>query len=356
MDNNHGRRLILNERIHIVKMYYETRSFKEINDNWGDSFQTRPPTKRSCQQLIKKFEETGSVTDAPRSGAPKTVNTIENRELVATAYVASPKKSQRKATHELQISRRSLNRIMTEIGLTPYRPRLLQGLLEDDSDRRVQFCEEFLSLYHINPDILDKVIWTDEASFKLNGRINRHNSVYWSLENPHEILTKEVNAPGITVWGGLTSNGLIGPFFFDGTVNALNYEEMLQTKLWPMFEHHHDVQNLFFQQDGAPPHYGNNVRKWLDVHFPKRWIGRRGSIDWPARSPDLSPPDFFLWGVLKDKVFSHKPPTIAALKNAIEIEWQTISPQLCHKVAHSVIHRLEDCLKAEGSHFEHLYN
>jgi hypothetical protein len=59
-----------------------------------------------------------------------------------------------------------------------------------------------------------------------------------------------------------------------------------------------------FQQDGAPPHFGNVVRDTLDSEFPGRWIGRTGPIPWPPRSPDLTPPDFFLWGYVKDKVFA----------------------------------------------------
>ncbi|KAL1506305.1 hypothetical protein ABEB36_005694 [Hypothenemus hampei] len=31
-----------------------------------------------------------------------------------------------------------------------------------------------------------------------------------------------------------------------------------------------------------------DVRKWLYHEFPNKWIRRRGSIEWPARSPDLS--------------------------------------------------------------------
>ena len=162
-------------------------------------------------------------------------------DLVAAAFVQSPK-LQRKASSELQISRRSLGHIMTEIGLRPFCPRLLQALNDNDPDRRQQFCEEFLSLYHLDSKIVDKVIvWTDEATFKLNGRINRHTSVYWADENPHEIFFKEVNTPGITVWGALSGNGLIGPFFFDKTVNAQNYEEMLKTKLRPLLRDRQDV-------------------------------------------------------------------------------------------------------------------
>ena len=50
------------------------------------------------------------------------------------------------------------------------------------TDRQQQFCEEFLSLYHLDYKIVDKEIWTDEATFKLNGRINRHNSVLLGRE------------------------------------------------------------------------------------------------------------------------------------------------------------------------------
>ena len=47
----------------------------------------------------------------------------------------------------------------------------------------------------------------------------------------------------------------------------------------------------FFQQDGVPPHYDAQVRQFLDQRFHNHWIGRRGPIEWPARSPDLSPLD-----------------------------------------------------------------
>ena len=57
--------------------------------------------------------------------------------------------------------------------------------------------------------------------------------------------------------------------------------------------------------------------KWLDEHFPDRWIGRRGFVEWPARSPDLTPLDFFLWGVLKNQVFSDKPKTLNDLKGKL---------------------------------------
>ena len=66
----------------------------------------------------------------------------------------------------------------------------------------------------------------------------------------------------------------------------------------------HDRQpRVLFQLDGAPPHCGLRVRKALDDAFPNRWIGRDGPTFWPARSPDITPLDFFLFGYVKTKVF-----------------------------------------------------
>jgi hypothetical protein len=53
-------------------------------------------------------------------------------------------------------------------------------------------------------------------------------------------------------------------------------------------------RNIWFQQDGAPPHYGVDLRLFLNNILPSRWIGRRGAIEWPVRSPDLSPLNVFL--------------------------------------------------------------
>ena len=88
---------------------------------------------------------------------------------------------------------------------------------------------------------------------------------------------------------------------------------------------------------------------WLDDHFPDRWIGRRGAIEWPPRSPDLTPPDFFLWGVLKDLVYSEKPRTIAALKDVICNKIAMIELDLCRKVCRSVPSRLQKCIEAQGA-------
>ena len=67
--------------------------------------------------------------------------TEENEIRVSMTFVNSPKKSTRRAAQELCLPRTTLRRSMRKLNLKPYRPRLLHGLLEDDTDRRLQFCE-----------------------------------------------------------------------------------------------------------------------------------------------------------------------------------------------------------------------
>ncbi|KAJ4449981.1 hypothetical protein ANN_01388 [Periplaneta americana] len=54
------------------------------------------------------------------------------------------------------------------------------------------------------------------------------------------------------------------------------------------------INNFIFMQDGAPPHFSNHVRRYLNDTIPGRWIGRGGGEDqlhrrWPPKSPDLTP-------------------------------------------------------------------
>jgi hypothetical protein len=72
-------------------------------------------------------------------------------------------------------------------------------------------------------------------------------------------------------------------------------------------------QRLWFQHAGAPAHYGEDVRQWLNATNPERYIGCGRPITWPSRLPDLTPMDIFLWGHLKELVYAVPPRTIEAL-------------------------------------------
>ena len=66
------------------------------------------------------------------------------------------------------------------------------------------------------------------------------------------------------------------------------------------FPYFSESSKKIFQQNGAPAHYAVGVRAALDKSLNRRWFGKRASLaENPPRSPDLTVPDFYLWGHIK---------------------------------------------------------
>ena len=104
------------------------------------------------------------------------------------------------------------------------------------------------------------------------------------------------------------------------TVNGENYLEILCEVVVPQLQTKPNFDELFFQQDGTSPHYALRVRDYLNKVFTQRWFGRTGSIEWPPCSSDLTPMDFFFWGVVKNKEYvknKKNPKTVNELKDCI---------------------------------------
>ena len=129
------------QRKWILKQYWRTENAERVRTAWVEAFNTPPQTRLTIYRIRDKFDAAGSVTNAPKSGRPRTSMTEENETRVAMTFVNSPKKSTRRAAQELSLLRMSLRRLMRELNLKQYHPRLLGGLLEDDPDQRLQFCE-----------------------------------------------------------------------------------------------------------------------------------------------------------------------------------------------------------------------
>ena len=79
-------------------------------------------------------------------------------------------------------------------------------------------------------------------------------------------------------------------------------------------------------------------------------IYRFADIAWPDRSPDLTKPDFFLWGFLKDRVFQWRIMTIQEIKEAIFDEFTAIDGDLGRRVYGNFQTSLQQCIDITGGH------
>ena len=131
---------------------------------------------------------------------------------------------------------------------------------------------------------------------------------------------------------GLSSKELLGLYFFDETVTGSTYRKLLVDYAWSQLQ----WKRLYFQYNGATPHYAVIVHEWLDEKFPGRWIGRHGPFDWLTRLPDLTPCNFSLWEYLKDIVVKEPCTSIIQLQNRVQEACAGITKAMCRKVCHSV--------------------
>ncbi|GFV71558.1 uncharacterized protein TNCV_15151 [Trichonephila clavipes] len=94
----------------------------------------------------------------------------------------------------------------------------------------------------------------------------------------------------------------------------------------------HDVQELWFQQDGATCRTARATIDSLKYVFADRRISRFGPGNCPPRSCDLTPVEYFLWGYVKSLVYADKPQTLAHLEYNIRRVIADIRPQMVKKI------------------------
>ena len=113
------------------------------------------------------------------------------------------------------------------------------------------------------------------------------------------------------------------------------------------------TDGTIYQQDGAPPHFANIVRTFLDEEFPARYIGRGSSyITWPARSPHLTPLNFCQWGFVNDQVYRTPVRNLADLQERIYAAVNNVTPQMLHNTWVKFKYRLYISRATNGSHVE----
>ncbi|GFX00599.1 transposase [Trichonephila clavipes] len=111
----------------------------------------------------------------------------------------------------------------------------------------------------------------------------------------------------------------------------------------------HDVQGLWFQQDGATCHTARATINLLKDTFGDRLISRFGPVNWPPRSCDLTPLDYFLWGYVKSLVYADMPQTLDHLEDNIRRVIADIRRQMVGKVIENWTSRLDYIRANRGS-------
>jgi hypothetical protein len=351
-------RIELADRITLIELYFKNgesvaqtfRAYKTLKNMKGSG---DPFHRQTLLNLVHRFRETGNVADLKGRGRPTIAEDVV--EAVNTEICEREgRTSVRSLQNVLQIPKSTIHVILKRhLRMRPYKFHIVPILTDLHRERRVQFSTDFLARLEENPNLLENVLFSDEATFYLNGTVSSHLFRIWSSENPNAIVEQYAHSPKITVWFAFSQKFRVTPYFFTGNVNGDSYRQLIQGHLVPFLKQHHRFRQTTFQQDGATPHTAANTIELLQSFFHDQLIALGTNWEWPANSPDLSPLDYFLWGYIKQKVYCSSPKTVSELQTSIETAIANIEADLLVESIESLRDRLTMCIAVNGGHYEH---
>ena len=223
--------LSVDERIEIVLLMARLQSVTLVRRHLARDG-CEAPSERTIRDTFTRFKETGSVLDRKRSGRPS--NEEEREEVIEQLLEENSHTSIRKLSNETGFSYGSVQQTL-KVGLKkfPYKLQVHQGLSEEDCASRVQMCNDLLLLMDEDDEFLKRIIFSDEATFNINGLVNRHNCRIWGSSAPTETMQRVQGGPKVTVWIGISFDKIYGPYFFEDNVSSANYLDMLQRCFMP---------------------------------------------------------------------------------------------------------------------------
>jgi hypothetical protein len=141
--------------------------------------------------------------------------------------------------------------LLKRLMFKPYCIQMVQQLSDEDHRRWLDFCLQLQDLISSDDHFLEKVQFSDEATFHVSGAVNCHNVRIWGSEHPHAYVEHQCDSPKVNVFCTISSQKVYAPFFFaEETVTGMTYLDMLQLWLMPQLQ---NIPMFIFREDEVPP-------------------------------------------------------------------------------------------------------
>ena len=144
-------------------------------------------------------------------------------------------------------------------------------------------------------------------------------------------------------WGGFSLKGKTELAFYEDTLDAEGYQDILQNSLLPAAQawFGDEKQEWELQQDKASCHTAKSTKRWLEQHGVDVVEG------WPTKGDGIDPIEN-LWAILDERLESKKFSTENGMKKAIRQVWEEVDLSLLHNLINSAPDRLRRIKKAKG--------
>ena len=325
-------RLGVQERMRVVVLNEEGYSLNSIAKRLRIG-------RRTVQEIVKKYAETGDVQDRLGRGRKKKTSSREDRKIIQSSI-----KDRRKSSSEipremkeeigLELSSRTIRRRLLDAGLKSCRAKKKPLLSEKARQKRLQWALEHRSFNWAN------VVFSDESRFCLVS----DRPVIVRRRPGEEYLPQCLNTTmkhgggGIMVWGCIARAGIGRLHKIDGNVTAQHYLKILKYCAVPSLQHLFGDQPAIFQQDNAPCHTAKVVKESIEAN-------NIDILSWPGNSPDLNAIEH-IWDHLARQVAKEKFSNGQELLDKLKVEWEKIPLCFLEKLIDSMPQRIEAVIKA----------
>jgi transposase len=303
----------------------------------------------TISRMIQRLEETGTVKDRPRPGQPRKTSHADDRSLTMRMLRNRRVTAKRLRQDLLQdrgvrVSTDTVRRRLRAAGVRAYRP--YRGIVLTPGHRRARLAwarrHQRLTQLQWN-----KVMVTDESRIllqRIDGRLRIWRRRGERYADACTVETDRFGGGGsLMVWGGISGSHRTALVIVEGNLNGMRYrDEILRGHVIPFLQQHPEVTT--FQHDNARPHTARICTQYLEENHVN-------IMQWPAKSPDLSPIEN-LWGRLKDRVgqLDNPPTTILELARVLQREWEAIPQADIRKLFNGMRRRCTKCITAQGGH------
>jgi len=249
---------------------------------------------------------------------------------------STPKELRRQL--QLPLSARTIRRRLDEHGLFGCVTREEYPYTDEHLRARISFGHGYGNW---SVDQWDTVLWSDECHIYLGPHGQEWVQRPIGAAYEQKYMTRTIlDPPSLSFWGCMSGRGIGALHIYTGDLDAERYTGVLGTHLLSTARRLFPSGQWWFQQDNASFHTGSVASRW----FATRGIDL---IDFPVRSPDLSPIEN-LWANLKRRVEKRNARDVIELSRHLKLEWSATDPVVLSHLVHSMPRRCQLVVQNEG--------
>jgi transposase len=324
------------DKLQIIELKAKKMSLIKISNKIKKNYGT-------VTAFYRRYKKRKTITNATSTGRPPKVTKRMRRNVVRAAKKCrTASVSQiRQDLNITEVTRRTINNIMLDVGLVSLKPTKKCKLTEPQRKKRLDWAKKH---QNFTTEYWEEWIFSDESSYQLGysagQRVRRSRG---EAMNPQCTTTSTKWSKKVFFWGAFCIRGVSDLVFIEGTMDSGVYIDVLKAGLLPMYRRLDiDKKKWIYMEDGDPKHRSAETRKWKEknaINFLENW---------PPNSPDLNPIEN-LWGILKRRVGLRKPLDVETAKQYLTEEWVQFDPQdFLYKFIHSMPKRCQMVVQSKG--------